>query len=225
MTDIIRIEEVKKAIVPLRGIDVIPDFLVASLYGVKTKEINQAVKNNPEKFPDGFILECTAEEKVELVKIFDRFNLKHSSAKIKAFTEKGLYMLATILKSPIATLTTLAIVNTFAEVRELKRKLMEIHDSTSQKEKKIGMGRIGEILADIIMPEMETTETQSTLEFNFVFGKLKHSVTRQRKNENTEIILREKVGFAKRLISRGFNESDVLELAGLTDDEVKRLSN
>lgn len=135
MNDIIRIEEVKKAIVPLRGIDVIPDFLVARLYCVQTKEINQAVKNNPEKFPEGFILEYTDEERDKLVKIFDRFNLKHSSAKIKAFTEKGLYMLATILKSSIATQTTLAIVNTFAEVRELKRKLLEIHDSTSQKEK------------------------------------------------------------------------------------------
>ncbi len=114
MTDIVKLADVKNVIVPLRGIDVIPDFLVAHLYGVQTKEVNQAVKNNPDKFPEGFIMEYSKEEKSELVKKFDRFNIKHSSAKVKGFTEKGLYMLATILKSPVATQTTLAIVNTFA---------------------------------------------------------------------------------------------------------------
>ena len=178
MCNIIKIEDVKKVIMPLRGHNVIPDFLVAHLYGVQTKEVNQAVRNNPEKFPEGFILEYSKEEKAELVKNFDQFNIKHSSATIKAFTEKGLYMLATILKSPVATQTTLAIVNTFAEVRELKHHLLEVHDSDSQQDKQNGMKRIGDILADLIMPDLETTETQSTLEFNFVIGKLKPSVTR-----------------------------------------------
>jgi hypothetical protein len=64
------------------------------LYGVETKEINQAVKNNPDKFPDEYILELEEYEKTELVKTFDRFNkLKHSTAYPKAFTEKGLYIL------------------------------------------------------------------------------------------------------------------------------------
>lgn len=224
MSDLIKIEDVKKVIVPLRGNDVIPDFLVAHLYGVQTKEVNQAVRNNPDKFPEGFILEYSKEEKSELVKNFDRFNLKHSSAPIKAFTEKGLYMLATILKSPIATQTTLAIVNTFAEVRELKRQLLEVHDSNSREEKQTGMKRIGDILADLIMPELETTETQSSLEFNFVFGKLKHSVTRQRKTEDSNLVLREKVEFAKRLLSKGFKEDEVIELANITETEINKLS-
>ncbi len=223
MTDIVKLEDVKNVIVPLRGVEVIPDFLVAHLYGVQTKEVNQAVKNNPDKFPEGFIMEYSKEEKSELVKKFDQFNIKHSSAKVKGFTEKGLYMLATILRSPVATQTTLAIINTFAEVRELKRNLLEIHDSTSQEEKKKGMARIGDILADIIMPELETTETQSSLEFNFVIGKLKHSITRQRKNDNSEIILKEKVEFAKRLLSKGFNEEEVLELANITEEDIKAL--
>ena len=216
MSDIIKIEDVKKFIMPLRGHNVIPDFLVAHLYGVQTKEVNQAVRNNPEKFPEGFILEYSKKEKAELVKNFDQFNIKHSSATIKAFTEKGLYMLATILKSPIGTETTLAIVNTFAEVRELKHRLLEVHDAGSNEEKKNGMKRIGDILADLIMPDLETTETQSSLEFNFVIGKLKHSITRQRKNDTSDLILREKVEFAKRLLSKGFQEADVMELAHST---------
>ena len=96
MDNIVKIEEVKGMIIPLKGTDVIPDFLVAKLYGVKTREINQAVRNNPDKFRVGYILEFSKEEKAELVKNFDQFNIKHSSAPIKAFTEKGLYMLATI---------------------------------------------------------------------------------------------------------------------------------
>lgn len=141
----------------------------------------------------------------------------------KAFTEKGLYMLATILKSPIATQTTLAIVNTFAEVRELKHHLLEVHDANSDEEKKNGMKRIGDILADLIMPELETTETQSSLEFNFVIGKLKHSITRQRKNDTSDLILREKVEFAKRLLSKGFKEADVMELANITEADIEKL--
>jgi hypothetical protein len=60
---------------------------------------NEAVKNNPDKFPYGYLLEVSREEKKELVENFDRFNpLKHSTVTPIAFTEKGLYMLATILK-------------------------------------------------------------------------------------------------------------------------------
>ena len=53
-----------------------------------TEEINKAVKNNPEKFPDGYIIEITKEEKDELVKKFHRFEkLKHSTVNPKVFTE------------------------------------------------------------------------------------------------------------------------------------------
>lgn len=223
MDNIIRIEDVKKAIVPSKGYDAIPDFLVAHLYGVQTKEVNQAVRNNPDKFPDGFILEYSKEEKAELVKNFDQFNIKHSKAIVKGFTEKGLYMLATILRGPVATQTTLAIVNTFAEVRELKHRLLEVHDTKSNEAKQSGMKRIGDILADLIMPDLETTETQSSLEFNFVIGKLKHSITRQRIADNNDLVLKEKVEFAKRLLSRGFNDDEVMELVNLSDSEIEKL--
>ena len=89
---------IEKAIVSVKGQNVLIDSDVAKIYGVLTKEVNQAVKNNPEKFPSGYIVEA---DRDELVKDFDRFkNMKHSTAQPKAFTEKGLYMLATILRSP-----------------------------------------------------------------------------------------------------------------------------
>ena len=98
------------------------DSKVAELYGVETREVNQAVKNNPEKFPDGYVLTLDSDELADLRSKFLIANLSPKSRVLpKAFTEKGLYMLATILKSPRATQTTLAVVETFAKIRELSR--------------------------------------------------------------------------------------------------------
>ena len=118
------IAEVNNSIVVIREAPVLVDRDVAAIYGVTTRDINKAVKNNPKKFPTGYYFELDTEEKRELVENFHRFNpLKHSTVMPKAFSEKGLYMLATILKSDIATEATLAIIETFAKVRTLKREL------------------------------------------------------------------------------------------------------
>ena len=103
-------QAIESSILVIRGIPVLLDNEVAEFYGVETKRINEAVKNNLDKFPEGYVISLEKEDKIELVENFDRFNnLKHSTAPVKAFTEKGLYMLATILKSKQATETTLAI--------------------------------------------------------------------------------------------------------------------
>ena len=59
-------QRVKDKIVSLRGQDVILDFAVAELYGVETREINQAVKNNPGKFPEGYVWEVGKQELIDL---------------------------------------------------------------------------------------------------------------------------------------------------------------
>jgi hypothetical protein len=93
---------------------------VAELYGVETKTINQAVKRNLEKFPQGYLLNLTTYEWVELKSQFVTSIAKGGKTKLPtAFTERGLYMLATILKSPQAIKTTIAIIDTFAQVKEL----------------------------------------------------------------------------------------------------------
>ena len=168
MGEIIKIEQIKDVLVPFNGQKTIPDFLVAHLYGVQTKEINQAVKNNPDKFPEGYILEYSKEIKAELVKNFDQFNIKHSYSKIKAFTEKGLYMLATILRSPVATQTTLAIVETFAKVRELKEEISEMHAEGDKGNPTSRIEKIGALIADIMMHEIKTSETEASMEVNLV---------------------------------------------------------
>jgi len=88
--------KLKNKIITLRDQQVILDADVAELYGVETRDINKAVRNNPEKIPPGYIFEINESEKNELVENFHRFERqKHSTVFPKAFTEKGLYMLAT----------------------------------------------------------------------------------------------------------------------------------
>jgi len=94
MNEILKYKEVEEKVLVLREQNVILDRDVAELYGVETKEVNQAVKNNPAKFMEGYVITLSSEERSELVKNFDRFNtLKHSTVSPSAFTEKGLYML------------------------------------------------------------------------------------------------------------------------------------
>ena len=98
VNSVIRIEELEEKILEIRGQRVLLDRDVAGLYGVGTRDINKAVSNNPGKFPSGYLFELTKLEKAELVENFHRFEkLKHSSVNPKVFTEKGLYMLATII--------------------------------------------------------------------------------------------------------------------------------
>ena len=115
-------QDVEKRMIVLRKQPVLIDADVAELYGVQTKQVNQAIKNNPGKFPLGYVFELDRFEKEEVVKKIDHLKkLKFSKVQPTAFTERGLYMLATILKGERAVNTTLAIVDTFVQVRELAR--------------------------------------------------------------------------------------------------------
>lgn len=90
-TEIIHEREVKELIIELRGEKVLIDRDVATLYGVETKRVNEAVRNNQDKFPPDYMFSLQVSEKQQLVENFDRFRtLKHSPVEPKAFTEKGL---------------------------------------------------------------------------------------------------------------------------------------
>lgn len=104
----------------------------------------------------------------------------------KVFTERGLYMLATILKSERARAVTFAIIETFYKVRSLKRELLQLHQETDKEKQTSMMKHFGELLTDIVMPDLQTNETETQLELNFVIGKLKHSVKRVRKESPKE---------------------------------------
>ncbi len=115
-------KEVESLVIELRGQKVLLDRDVAALYGVETKRVNEAVRNNPDKFPERYCFTLQVSEKQHVVENFDRMqNLKKSPVSPRAFTEGGVYLLATILKSSRATQTTMAIIDAFVKLREFSR--------------------------------------------------------------------------------------------------------
>ena len=180
----IDINAVKSRMLQIRGQQVLLDRDVAALYGVETRIINQAVKNNPEKFPAGYVAELSSDELATLRSKFLTANVSSKSRALpKVFTERGLYMLATILKGERAVRATLAIVETYAQVRAMKRELLALHTEADAQKRKSMMQHFGEVLTDIVMPDLTTAETESSMEINFLIGKLKHTVRRTRKVE------------------------------------------
>jgi len=152
MNAIIKIENLTDLIIEIRGESVLLDADVAQIYGVETRDINKAVANNPDKFPAGYIVELSKLEKDELVENFHRFDkLKHSTVNPKAFTEKGLYMMATILKSQQATEATFAIIETFSKIRELSRTIKELSVVPDKAQQKSLMQKSGELITEILM--------------------------------------------------------------------------
>jgi hypothetical protein len=90
-------------------------------------------------------------------------------------------MLATILKSPQATQTTLAIIEAFTKIRELGRNIKELATTTSEADKKQLMQKAGEAITDIFATDLEPSESETTYELNFAVLKFKHTVKRDRK--------------------------------------------
>lgn len=96
-------------------------------------EVNQAVRNNSDRFPNGYMVELSKSKLQDLQSKISTTNVSTKSrSTTKVFTEKGLYMLATILKSEKATAATFSIIETFAKVRELKHELVELHKETNK---------------------------------------------------------------------------------------------
>ena len=165
--NIIKIENIQSVIIELRGENVILDSDIANIYGVETKRINEAVKNNPDKFPIGYILELSKEE-WNILK--SKFSTSKRGGKVKlpnAFTEKGLYMLATILNSNRATQTTLAIIETFSKLREISRNVTALTIIDDKKIQKNLMQKNSSLFTEIFDDEMQISDTETSIEFNF----------------------------------------------------------
>ena len=181
MSQIVKYEQVRDKIIVFRGQQVILDSDVAQLYGVETRVINQAVKNNPAKFPEGYLLTPNNQELTDLRSKFLTSSWGGRRNVPTAFTERGLYMLATILKSDRATQTTIAIIDTFVQLRELARTMQAVAVSEDEKQKKSLMQRSGELIGEVIGSQLETTATETEIELNFAVVKIKHKVTKGKK--------------------------------------------
>jgi hypothetical protein len=137
--DLIPTGTIEKRIFFIRGHKVMIDRDLAELYGVETKYLNRQVKRNRERFPAEFAFRLTAEEKAELVTICHRFEtMKHSSSLPHAFTEHGVAMLASVLKSPIAVKMSILIVKAFIRLREVVATHKELVHKLQDLERKVG---------------------------------------------------------------------------------------
>ena len=181
MSAIAKFENLKDLIVELRGQSVLLDSDVAELYRVETKRINEAVKNNPDKFPDDYMFEISDGEFADLRSKFSTAKLSKTRVAPKAFTEKGLYMLATILKSPVATQATISIIETFTKIRELSRNIKELSAIQDKAQQKALMQRSGELMAEIFDDDLQTSDTETSIELNFAVLKFKHTIKKKSK--------------------------------------------
>ena len=93
-------------------------------------------------------------------------------------------MLATILKSPRATQTTIAIIKTFVQMREIARTVQEVAKTEDEQEKKSLMQRSGELISEMIGSQFETTGTETEVEFNFAMFKVRHKIIREKPDNN-----------------------------------------
>jgi len=186
---VVRFENLENKLIEYKNSVVLIDSDVAELYGVETREINQAVSNNLDKFPDGYIIELTKDEKLEVIKKFDHLEkLKYSPHLPKIFTEKGLYMLATIIKSEVATETTLKIIETFANIKQLSRNLNAIDENQTKEEQLALVKESNALLEKVIDIEPvrelkdDETEVETKIELNLGFVKVSR-VVKTKKNQ------------------------------------------
>ena len=135
------IENINSKIYEIREQKVMLDSDLAKLYQVETKRLNEQVRRNIERFPSDFMFQLTSVELENLRSQNATTNFSMTRTTPFAFTEQGVYMLATVLKSKIATEVTLTIMRTFTAIRryaltyeELAKKINEIENRVSKGE-------------------------------------------------------------------------------------------
>jgi phage regulator Rha-like protein len=190
MMNITKFDTLEDLLIVLRSDLVLIDQDVAKLFGVATRDVNKAVKNNPHKFSDGYVFEVTDEEFQVLRGKFSTAKFAKRRSRPKAFTEKGLYMLATILKGDTATQATIQIIETFAKIKELSRNINAIMKSTDEKVQRDLAEKSNKILEEVIDiddevmiddEDGEIVETTTRFEFNLGFAKVSRSIKRIKK--------------------------------------------
>ncbi|NLC86349.1 MAG: ORF6N domain-containing protein [Bacteroidales bacterium] len=114
------LQKIQNKIFEIRGQKVMLDFHLAEMYGVKTKVLKQAVKRNVLRFPEDFMFELNNREFEELVTNCDQFpeSLKHSSVNPMVFSEQGIAMLSSILRSQTAIEINISIMRAFVALRQ-----------------------------------------------------------------------------------------------------------
>lgn len=181
MSDMVKIENLKELIITIRDEKVLLDADVALIYGVETKRINEAVKNNPDKFPQNYMFELSEVEFADLRSKISTAKFAKTRVTPKAFTEKGLYMMATILRSTQAIDATFAIIEAFSKIRELSRNIKELSTVQGKAKQKSLMQKSGELITEILDDDLQTSDSETSIELNFAVLKFKHTIKKKTK--------------------------------------------
>jgi len=140
------LQKIEQKVYEVRGQKVMFDFDLSEMYEVENRALKQAVKRNMDRFPGDFMIQLTKKEWQEVITICDNLpgNVKFSPATPFAFTEQGIAMLSTILKSKKALQVNIAIMRAFVFMRQyalthkdLTDKLKELENVYSKKFKDV----------------------------------------------------------------------------------------
>ncbi|MCL5260328.1 MAG: ORF6N domain-containing protein [Gammaproteobacteria bacterium] len=178
---LITYDQVNAKIIEIRKQKVILDSDVAELYDVATKRINEAVKNNPHKFPNGYLIDLTS---YEWVLLKSKFSTSTKGGKVKlptAFTERGLYMLATILKSPQAVETTIAIIDTFTNIKELTQAVYQFAKAKTDNQRVKIFENSTTIIADLLDNNLTVSQHETCFKIKLPFFEISRKITRVKK--------------------------------------------
>jgi uncharacterized protein YgiM (DUF1202 family) len=147
--------EYETMIFTIRGKKVMIDSDLTALYNVPNKALKQQVKRNKTRFPVDFMFELNVTKKNELVTNCDRFaNLKHSSVNPMVFTEQGVAMLSSVLRSEKAIQVNIEIMRAFARYRAIIRENADLKNEIKELDDKLNnaihflMERIDELHQD-----------------------------------------------------------------------------
>lgn len=188
---IIKFETIENKLIKYNNDWVLLDKDVAILYEIEPKKLRQQVKRNIEKFPSDYASQLSETDLDIMVSQNVTPSKQHFGGSLPyVFTEKGLYMVATILKSKKATEATFTIIETFAKVKELSRNINAIMKTENEEKQKELTEKSNKILEEIIEIEPdiladdedgEIVETTTKFEFNLGFAKVSRSIKRIKK--------------------------------------------
>jgi hypothetical protein len=162
MNEVYPSERIEQTILLLRGHKIILDRDLAAMYGVSTRDLNKAVSRNLDRFPDDFMLQLTRSEFNDLKFQFGTSSWGGTRKLPRAFTEQGIAMLSSVLRSKRAIQVNIAIMRAFVKLRELAASHKTLAAKLEQLERKVG-GHDGQIrsLFDAIRQLMEPPTPKS----------------------------------------------------------------
>lgn len=138
MNDILHTRQYENLIFEIRGFKLMIDVDLAALYETETKKLKQQVKRNFQRFPPDFMFILSVEEQEQLITGYPRFsNLKHSTINSMVFTEQGVAMLSSVLRSSKAAEISIEIMRAFVYYRQILLQNKDIYKKVADLDEKI----------------------------------------------------------------------------------------